>query len=454
MKLKKINKKAFIITLFTLIFSIILFSIHLNDISKTKYFNEVEIYKIQKLNSDIDYFFNIYFDESLEYSTIASLYYLTNKSNNNFQNNHLKLNKILKNLIFYGKNSTDDKINFLKYKNLNFSINDFNEKNELNFSYKLNDFKIYETQSFYVNVLIDINYNFTYEENLSNWKVKNKKLIYKIPVLNLEQPNLKNKIIKSHQLSGNLSNVIYSISKIKNILENNHSFIIFENKTKQKIGKSYLNRLLNSSKNSIQKNKIFSYVVDYDKNLTNFYDNSLNSNLINNISKIDKKYYNDEFKKVLFLNNSKLNISLTSEISENFSISFFVKNLNLNENFSVNLSSKNFSLNSNESFTNFIIISNLTKISIYKNSKLINTTNKNNLKEIIFSGKNILLDEIHIYNITFNKTEINNFYLNPFSKPNGNSNYLIFDEEYSSTLENFGSCCLCALSSFVSCSTF
>jgi len=242
--------------------------------------------RIIYVNSEIDYFKKTYIKNSLSFSLYNTfnelILYLNQKNKFNLISQDTEL---LNKLIFEGlTNGSFQGTNIpnLNNKNINILTNSFKQNFEENykgnFSYKLLNLTIFETQGYFVDVQIVSQYKIETQDKLSCWEFTDENII-QIPVADLLDPEFiiqgkKNLPIRSSEF--HLPSNEWTHYTFNESILNQYSAIFYKPDFDYTIGQSYLQRLLNTTyggfygvigKYTFDKDNIKGGVTDASQNL-------------------------------------------------------------------------------------------------------------------------------------------------------------------------------------------
>lgn len=395
------SKSAFVFSFLALFISILVYGfamyyLNLNSFSEV---SNIDSHRISSINSQIDYFDSIFLDSALKISSNLALIDIINYSNNSV--NYIKLNKNYTKLnsLFYElmTNSSLDSIHINNYDN--FSIynltdifkNDFESKSRVNFTFKLINLNIYESQPYYVDFVFLISYNVSMIDNLSSWNITEYKKI-SLPVYDFVNPDFllnanKSIPIKSYDMYS--SNLNWNLTNFNNTLNNFLSIVFLNKNYEYTLGNSFLSNLLNYSIHSYDKVLAF-YSFDYDLEHNYLYDSANN---LNTASKFyDNSYLLLDFNSNQFSDKSVYNHFLNNKITNSLQKTGVDLNGSIFDGVDdyINISNSNFNLNfTNELSISFWLNPSSFPLGTNKSTIFVYGNNSNNLVEIdlLSSGK-------------------------------------------------------------------
>lgn len=306
------NRKAFVFSFLALFISFLLFAFASYNLMKNDYLQQTSFKeaRINYVNSEIDYFENIYIKDTLSYSLINTLDALNNysiKSNNynNLNQNYTKLN----NLVFEGlTNSSFDSNPILQLENksvynfVNIFSKSFKDNYKGNFTFKILNINLFEENPYYVSLQVNGQFNIKMDDNLSNWNFKDY-FVVQVPVFSLEDPEFlmyANYSTKIKPFNKYVSNLDWNLNNFNQSINYTYSIVHTRDNFKYTLGTSYLNRLLNISDGAYKNVKAF-YSFDYDQSQKGVFDSSGNNDL--------GKNYGDLFLGLSFDGNNSLDVS-------------------------------------------------------------------------------------------------------------------------------------------------
>ncbi len=361
------SKKGFIFSFLALFLSFLIFafaSYYLleDDYQKDIIFKEA---RISYINSEINYFKDIYIKDVFSYSLINVLDSLSNYSIS--QGNYDILNKNytkLNNYIYEGlTNSSFDSIQINQLTNksiyyfVNFFISDFKTNYKGDFKFNVLDINIYETTPYYLNLQVHAQFNITLDDALSSWNFEDYFNV-EIPIFTLDDPEFliqANYSTKIRPLEKFATNLNWNLDNLNLTINNTYSIVHTRDKFKYSLGTSYLNRLLNISSGSFYGVQGF-YSFDYDQNYFGVFDSSATNSIGKKFGNIILDISFDKNSSSDFTNyNHTSSFSSQPDYFDNINSSLKpcmsngCFNFSLSEN--INLDKDNFNLNSTNKFT-------------------------------------------------------------------------------------------------------
>jgi hypothetical protein len=450
------SKKSIIFTIMALMIFFVIFLYSNYSLQSTNYSQNDEFEKIrtQNINDEYKYFKEVLLKDYVLISTYFSLYNLsTNSEFYKEAKSMLKFNQIVKDLSVIGNYKTlTNKHNLTFY--LKQYKKNFDETHNLNFTYNLLSYRIYEKTPYFLTIEVDMKLSIKTNDNLTSWNSIERQT-YDLNIFDLYEPvfyqNLRKNIpIKSELV---LSDFNWSLKTFKNsILEKTNPYVYLEPNYLTTIGNSYLGGIINQSYKIFEKVN-FDFNFDYDIEKNKRFDNSLKNTsskfygstiIYENFEDKDLTDYDVSISKILttqncYYKNCSKQISLTfsnikKELENDFTISFWINltkdtNKKILESDLFNLETNNLN-NLNFSFENNLIYQKEIKnnswqfitlkyeklnqtyfnIKIFSNTNLIfnniflNTKKTQNLTYLEFS--NSVFDEIGVYKRALSDFEI------------------------------------------------
>ncbi len=274
-----INNKSIVFSMFALFLGMLLISFSYIIIDNKIYSlnNNYYKYRLEYVNSEIDFFNNGYLKQIIELSSYVCLDSLVNYYGNNLivlnnlDQNYSNFNKDFKECLYNG--SVDGfLLNSMINKSLSYYIEIFtnNSKNNnlIHFNFTLYNLTIEDSLPYYVNVKIKYNLKVIPLDNLSKWDL-NKTKEYNINIYEITEPlhlyyrNPNNYFpkIRGKQFYSYSSN--WSLNSFNEMMADSFSYVYKEQNTEMTLGRSFLSRLTNISPNNF-KNVVSYWPFDYD----------------------------------------------------------------------------------------------------------------------------------------------------------------------------------------------
>ncbi len=279
----KENKKAFAFTMLAFFLIFLIFTIGSLILFSGSYANE-NLFKesrILSINSEIQYFKDVYIKNAISYSSYGVLESLLNYSRTNytFSQDYKEFNRLFSEGLLNGSFDSIDRPE-LSDKNLGYLFREYQETFSRNYrgdlDFKVNLVGIYDLSPYYISVQINADYNITTYDKISFWDF-NDDFVVSVPVSGLYDPEFllsdskEVPITPAENTFGHAS--AWSHVTLNETILNMYASIHEEPFYKYTIGKSFLNRFLNFSVGAM-KDVIGFWNFDYDLVERGVYDRS------------------------------------------------------------------------------------------------------------------------------------------------------------------------------------
>jgi hypothetical protein len=287
-KFKKMNKRGFAFSILSLFLVFLIFGfgslfLFQSDFTQDSEFRESRILYV---NGEIDYFKESYIKSSIQFSAYNTFNELTKylDSTNRFHiihKNPEKLNELILEGITKGEFESNPIPNLadknIVYLTQIFKTN-FDENYHGNFTFKILNLSLLETQSYFVDLQMLASYNIETEDNLSNWNFTDE-FIIQIPITDLLDPEFLSRGDKQVPIRSSefhLPTLNWTYDNFNKSLLEMYSTVYYKPSFDYTIGQSYLKRLLGFTKGDYF-GVVKALTFDTDEIYDGIYDNAAQS---------------------------------------------------------------------------------------------------------------------------------------------------------------------------------
>lgn len=319
------SKKGFVFSFLAIFLVIVIFAFAYFNLDRDDYASQEDFVenRILTLESEINYFKDVYLKSSVEYSFLKSVEAVINKSYNNdtavfystFEKNHSKLNEYLFEAMINGS-LNGEAYHYLKEGRTFINLtepyfNNFADNYGIDASYNITGFNVFEQSPYFISLQLDIKYSFesqsdSYFEDFS-WNFSETEIIV-VPVIGLYNPEFiltggvsKTDAVFISPVEQFQAVINWDLDQFNASILENTSQIQQNPNFKYTLGTSFLNSLLNISEGLYYQVQGF-WSFDYDIEEDEVYDSSVmnyeSKSFANSRILLDFDYENVEFDKI------------------------------------------------------------------------------------------------------------------------------------------------------------